>query len=207
MNLKEKKRVIAYIDGFNVYHSLRELKNPALKWLNLWSLTESITRGDENLNAVKYFSAFATWKPEAYKYHRHYVQALNHFGVEDIMGNFKKKDKKCPKCNGKWTDHEEKETDVNIALKILCDAIEDKFDRAIIMSADSDLIPVIKEVKSRFPNKEIFVAVLGDRYDQAHDIRNQTGTMRLNKGRIKSNLLPDKINLSNGYGIIYNPYK
>ena len=40
-------RVAIYIDGFNLYHSIDELKRPQLKWLNLWALSELIVRDDE----------------------------------------------------------------------------------------------------------------------------------------------------------------
>lgn len=33
-----KERVICYIDGFNLYHAIRDLKQPYLKWVNLWTL-------------------------------------------------------------------------------------------------------------------------------------------------------------------------
>jgi len=51
--------------------------------------------------------------------------------------------------------HEEKESDVNLALQVVSDAYEDKYDRAYIISADSDMIPAIRVVKAKFPDKEI----------------------------------------------------
>lgn len=35
------------------------------------------------------------------------------------MGQFKNKPKECKQCHAKWTSHEEKETDVNLALALL----------------------------------------------------------------------------------------
>ena len=49
---------ITYIDGFNLYHSIDELGRPELKWLNLWSLAESLIRKNEELVEVNYFSAY-----------------------------------------------------------------------------------------------------------------------------------------------------
>ncbi|MCK5460728.1 NYN domain-containing protein [Candidatus Gracilibacteria bacterium] len=192
---KTKKRVIAYIDGFNLYHSLHNLGRPHLKWVNLWTLLDSITRGDEKLDAVKYFSAYATWKPKAYFHHRQYVNALEYFGVTTIMGNFKGKPRECTKCKHQWDEHEEKETDVNLALRILCDAVDDSFDRAIIVSADSDLLPIVKEIKSRFPQKEIFIATPPKRHEIARDLCSYGGNMNLTPGRIERHLLPDRIKL------------
>ena len=65
---------ITYIDGFNLYHSIDELDRPELKWLNLWSLAESLIRKNEELVEVNYFSAYATWLPDAYRRHRQYTK-------------------------------------------------------------------------------------------------------------------------------------
>src|SRR3989344_4882929 len=48
-------------------------------------------------------------------------------------------------------DHEirEKGVDVKIAIDIVIDGIEDKYDTAIIVSSDTDLIPAIKYVQSK----------------------------------------------------------
>jgi uncharacterized LabA/DUF88 family protein len=46
-----------------------------------------------------------------------------------------------------FTTFEEKETDVNLALKIFEDAFFDNYDRAIIISGDSDIIPVIATIR------------------------------------------------------------
>jgi hypothetical protein len=38
------KRVACFIDGFNLYHSVEELKKPHLKWLNLWGLAQAFIK-------------------------------------------------------------------------------------------------------------------------------------------------------------------
>src|SRR5690554_4941495 len=137
--------VICYVDGFNFYHAVHDLGRPRLKWANLHAIAQSLVRPerDERLVGVKYFSAFATWRPDAYARHRQYVAALEATGVDVTMAHFKKKPRSCRACSHQWTDHEEKETDVRIALQILADAFDGLYDRAIIVSADSDLVPVL----------------------------------------------------------------
>lgn len=71
------------------------------------------------------------------------------------MGQFKSKDRSCKACGHRWVGHEEKETDVNIALWILREAYRDHFDEAFIVSRDSDLTPAIRMVAGEFPNKSI----------------------------------------------------
>ncbi|MCB4757566.1 MAG: NYN domain-containing protein [Elusimicrobia bacterium] len=153
-----QKRVITYIDGFNLYHAINDLGKNHLKWLDLWGLSSRFaTKPDQFLTAVKYFSAFATWLPGPYKRHRDYVDALKTNNVEFIEGGFKEKTRYCKNCHAKWIGHEEKETDVNIAIHILNDAYLDLFDQALLFSADSDLVPVIKLVKQLFPQKFIYI--------------------------------------------------
>ena len=195
----KKKRVVVYVDGFNLYHALKDLKDERIKWVNIWSLSESLTRGGEDLCGVKYFSAYATWKPEQYAHHRAYVSFLECFDVETVLGKFKGgKNVVCNKCGERWAHHEEKETDVNIALNILRDGFEDNFDRAIIITADSDLVPVIKQCKELFPKKEIFVATPPGRHNNAHEIRSFAPNMNISKSKVKQHLLPKKITLYDG---------
>ena len=68
-----------------------------------------------------------------------------------------KKDIKCHLCSRNFITHEEKQSDVNIALKMLGDAVDDLYDKALIISADSDLLPVIKSIQKNTPEKEIGV--------------------------------------------------
>ena len=46
-------------------------------------------------------------------------------------------------------------TDVNIAIHLLKLALQDRYDTAIILSGDSDLIPSIQATKQLFPSKRI----------------------------------------------------
>jgi len=148
-----------YIDGFNVYHTLND--NPSYrkyKWLDYSKLAKSVVGAYDKVESLFYFTAFAIWKPYSVTFrHKQYIKALRSVGVEAIHGRFMKKYTKCHRCNQYFLTHEEKRTDVNIALKLLCDALDNRYDRAIIISADSDLIPVIKAVHKYAPDKEIGV--------------------------------------------------
>ena len=48
-------------------------------------------------------------------------------------------------------------TDVNIATELLCDAFQDRFDIAVIVSGDSDLVPPVSAVRRLFPRKRVLV--------------------------------------------------
>ena len=150
------KRVIALIDGFNIYHSLDE--NPKFhkyKWLNLRRLIELFIEKNEQLVKVFYFSAYAYWEPDKVKRHQTYVKALASANVESILSEFKLKDRRCKKCGKCYTTYEEKQTDVQIAITLFKASIDDICEKAIIVSGDSDLIPAINAAKAKFPLKII----------------------------------------------------
>ena len=183
-------RTACYIDGFNLYHAIHDLNRPHLKWVDLWALADSLTRDGDTLVAVNYFSAYATWRPGPYARHRAYVEALKLTQVTPFMAHFKKKQRACRRCGNSWTDHEEKETDVSIAVKLLEDGFDNVFDRAIVISADSDLTPAIKTVRRRFPDKEVFIAAPPGRFANARDLNPR---LEVTRGRIAKHLLPAQI--------------
>jgi uncharacterized LabA/DUF88 family protein len=154
-------RVIAFVDGFNVYHALdgdpRYIK---YKWLNLWSLAGTYVTKKQKLKAVYYFSAFASWDNRKERRHKTYIRALESAGVRTVLGQFKRVTRKCrADCRKQYRTFEEKETDVNIALEIYRQAVRDNYDTAFIVSADSDLIPPIRMIRKEFPDKT-FTAII-----------------------------------------------
>ena len=208
-------RIIAYIDGFNLYHAIDNIgkpdprrpnatavRRPHLKWLNVWSLCESLAGPGEKLLEVNYFSAYATWLPAAHKRHIEYVKALQHFNVKCILGHFKEKTHRCRSCGDTWLGHEEKETDVHIASRIVIDACENRFDRAILITADSDLSPALEIVKSRFLAKQIFVVAPPGRFNHARSLK--TG-YALTSGRLEQHLLPELAKDESGRLIFERP--
>lgn len=193
------QRVISYIDGFNLYHGITGLyKNPycpeanSLKYPNLWSLSEMLLRENERLDAVHYFTAFAKHRPESYQRHKQYVALLEGAGVTTHLAHFKRKPRGCRNCGSRWWGYEEKETDVRLALKILADAIDNQFDRAILVSADSDLVPAVNAIQARCPQKRIFIATPPGRFRTARGLFASADGhgMEITKGRIRKAQFP-----------------
>lgn len=192
-----KQRVYVYIDGFNLYHAIDALKLPHLKWLNLWSLAEKLVREGEQVSVVKYFSAYATWREQSYRRHERYVAALASHRVVPIMGRFKEKPVRCKVCGHSYKSHEEKETDVNIGAHLLADALRDRFDRAIIISADTDLNAAVLLARREVPHKQIDVVAPPNRMN-----RNSLARFEIAKGKMKNSLLPLEITLRDGRKIV-----
>ncbi|MBS0615655.1 MAG: NYN domain-containing protein [Verrucomicrobia bacterium] len=155
--MQHRQRVISFIDGLNLYHAIAILNRPELKWTDLRALSKVFIKSySEELTKVFYFSAYADHVPIITQQSQQaYILALKLRAVTPILGHFKKKTRICPSCTHKWFGHEEKETDVNIALFLLDLAYQDAFDRALVISNDSDLAPAIRMVRQRFPQKRI----------------------------------------------------
>ena len=199
-------RVACYVDGFNMYHAIHDLNKPHLKWVNFWSLSESLCRPGETLIKVAYFSAYATWRPAAYARHRTFVTALTHAGVDCHMARFNTKEASCHGCGRTWKQREEKETDVHFALTFLEDAIDNVFDRAIIMSADSDYMPAVRKVRNRLPGKQIFLASPPRRHGHARDlIAICNSSTPITAGRLARCLFPAQLLASNGQTVVSRP--
>ena len=109
------------------------------------------------------------------------------------MGQFKQKARCCNKCGTSWVAHEEKESDVNIAINLLHHAHIDSFDKAQIITADSDLCPAIRLVKQHFPHKPIDVLVPPGRYDISRELRGLVTARKIKQKHLARNLLPEVI--------------
>lgn len=166
-----KKKLAVYVDGFNLYHALQKFKKPYLKWLNLRSLAEKfIDHNTEVIEKVYYFSAIATHlEKEPIIRHRAYIEALATAGIEFIGGNFKKKPLRYKNKHLElvWHKHEEKETDVNIAIYMVRDAVARLFDKLILITNDTDIVPAIKMAKTE--NKLIEIKILTPPTFSTHD--------------------------------------
>jgi uncharacterized LabA/DUF88 family protein len=161
-------KVIFLVDGFNVYHSILRLKRDtgySTKWLDLASLCKSYIHlfgKDARLEAIYYFSAIPHYlsssDPDKIQRHENYIRCLESTGVHIELGRFKEKDVFCHRCHSMILKHEEKETDVAIAIKLLEACFTNICDTAVIVSGDTDLSPAIKKCQDLFKDKKIVCA-------------------------------------------------
>lgn len=197
------------MDGFNVYHSLLIRQKSTTdhyplrkyKWLNLWALAEKfLSPRRDKLVKVFYYTAFATWDPKKVTRHRTYLRALESVGVTPVVGNFKFKDKRCTLCNQTFSTPEEKETDVNIAIHLLEYAFQGMYDKALIVSGDSDLLPAVRAVKRVFPNIQLGVVV--PPFRTAESLKNECHfSIKMKKIHLATSQLPNPVELANGISL------
>ncbi|MFC1482784.1 NYN domain-containing protein [Candidatus Margulisiibacteriota bacterium] len=191
-------RVTFFIDGFNIYHALDSTRNfHKYKWLDLTKLSNLFIKKTDSIEKIFYFTALATWSQKKIKRHKNYIKANELNGIKPVYGKFKSRDKYCPMCRKVFTKPEEKQTDVNIAICLLEEAMKDNYDTAIIISGDSDLIPSIKAVRKNFPNKQTGIVIpIGRSAEELKNVSDFHIKMKLK--HLNSSRLPNEINLGDG---------
>ncbi len=191
-------RIIGFIDGFNVYHALlKDARLNKYRWINYWKLIESFARQDETVEDVFLFTAFTNWDKRKKARHRILVAAQRHFEVKIVFGQFSKITRKCRKCGNKYETMEEKRSDVNIAVEVVKQAVLGTYDKAVIVSADSDLIPAIQAARSINPSLEFAVVTPINLRSKA--LSNSANyTLRMERRHLNKAEMIDEIILADG---------
>jgi len=192
-------KTVILIDGYNVYHALDQQPEwHKYKWLDFVKLVSLFLSTNDVISGVYYFTALATWLPDKMTRHKILIKALELRGATIVYGNFKGKDRYCPNCK---TWYEEKRTDVNIAIHLYRLAIEDIFDTAMIVSADSDLVPAIQAFKRTFPAKRVGVLFPFGR--SSFELKNECDFHRkIKRNHLNQSIFPDEIDLGNGQKLV-----
>ena len=188
-------RVNAYIDGFNLYYSLKELHNDTFKWLDLRTMCSLFLEKQDELKEVYYFTAYTDFDYAKRTKHKLYTKALMSVNVCTILGKFKKKFPKCKICGTKYQTYEEKESDVNIAIQLLEDAFLDKMDKAFLITAGTDLNSTIVKFRQLFSNKRLILLVPPNRVKQSYDLQKKANAwFEIKTRHIRKSLLSNKVN-------------
>ncbi|PCI36347.1 MAG: NYN domain-containing protein [Elusimicrobia bacterium] len=187
-----------FVDGFNLYHALQADKSlRRYKWLDLKKLCSLFLPKTAEVSLVNYFTAYTIWDQEKVRRHKTYVAALEATGVDTILGKFKWKQRKCRKCLQTYETYEEKQTDVNIAIEVFRASMKNKFDQAIIVSGDSDLIPSIRAARSAFPTKKFGLII--PIFRRAEDLKQSVHFhQKMKRKHLESSQFVDVINLPDG---------
>lgn len=114
------ERVVAYIDGFNLYYGLRAGGLDRFRWLDLHQLVQHLIKPHQTLEAIESFTTLLS--PRADGKHlrqRTYLEAVATLPLLTITyGRYMRKEGNCYRCNHRWPQREEKMTDVNIAAHL-----------------------------------------------------------------------------------------
>jgi uncharacterized LabA/DUF88 family protein len=203
-NTKEshkKERVIAYIDGFNLYFGIKEAGFANCKWLNLKKLVSDLLTPNQQLVEVKYFTSRVSNAPDKQKRQSNYIEAVESSGVSIFFGHYQSNTITCKNCHAVWVNYNEKMTDVNIATQIMIDAYADKYDMAMLISGDSDLVPPIRSVHEHFINKRVFVAFPPKRHNNSVSAVAK-GSFTIGRKKLVDAQFPVKVKKRDGYEIL-----
>jgi uncharacterized LabA/DUF88 family protein len=166
-----EKRVSFLIDGFNLYHSISQSAQGnefrKCKWLDLGQLCHStlhIINPDATLARIHYFTAIPhhleKTNPDKLTRHRLYLRALTTQRDPAITiheGRIRQQEIFVESNVSKnYIKHwREKGTDVALAVHLIYEAQLNVADEFVIISGDSDYVPLIQYFKLMFPDKNI----------------------------------------------------
>jgi uncharacterized LabA/DUF88 family protein len=203
-----REAAIAYVDGYNWYHSIFK-HYPDWKWLNLPAFFSAL-RPHEEIAVVKLFSSLVDPdRPasDARERQVRYFDALSTLPkMKIVLGAFQSREVHCRgTCRERYIISEEKKTDVNIAVEMISDAIAGACTRMYVVSGDSDIQPAVEWV---YANKRdikitVYIPALqneqpGRRLDYYRTKGLSVDCKFLPLGDIKNHQLPKCAKLPNG---------
>lgn len=204
-------KTIVYVDGFNLYYGA--VKRTPYKWLNIRALCEFLLPKNQVIG-IKYFTALVTARPndpDQSNRQQIYLRVLRTIsGLEIIYGHFLEHVIMMPLADtlpgmpkhARVIKTEEKGSDVNIASHLVNDGHKKRYEAAILVSNDSDLVELVKIVRSEL---KIPVGVLNPIPDRpSHELRKYATFVKpIRKGVLSVSQFPPT--LQDAVGTFYKP--
>lgn len=160
-----KKKVNFYVDGFNFYFGLKEMvkhKSDWRKfyWIDFVKLFSQFLEDDEELGTVHYFTARPKNSGKVARQNNLMScnKAINGDSLKIHYGKYQDKSMKCRAqdgCGREFMHWEEKQTDVNLAIKMVEDCHNKDCNKIILVSGDSDFLPPLKLIRSFYKEVEL----------------------------------------------------
>jgi len=196
---QKKERVIAYVDGFNLYFGMKDSGHNDTLWLNIQLLAQNLLRPDQELVLTKYFTSRVKNNPPKERRQKTYIEAVETLqDCKIYYGHYQSQIEECRRCGHTYPYANEKMTDVNIAVEIMSDAYLDRYDMALLITGDSDLIPPINAVHGFFKNKRVFVAFPPNRHNVSVN-HAAKGSMMIGRKKLKDSQFPEKVTKNDGF--------
>lgn len=199
-------RCCVYVDGFNLYYGA--LKGTAYKWLNIRDLCERLAPHDFVVGTVKYFTAQIIPRPgdpdQGVRQQMLFRALRTVPDFEIILGKFYSHPKwmrlvnpapgVSPYVNVIKT--EEKGSDVNLATHLLVDGFKDKYDAAMVITNDTDLLEPIRVVRNELGKK---VGLLSPYPKANHTLRMAVNFVKpIRDGALRAAQFPNTLSDSTG---------
>ena len=137
---KKQERISIFIDGSNLYHSLKRYKIKA----KFQDIIEILGKGKDVVN-IFYYTALLDKSFDEGRYFEHQkflekIKKIPNFNV--VLCNLRRTILKDGSVNFAI-----KGDDIHLANDLIKGAFKDEFDEAIIISGDEDFVPAIKTVR------------------------------------------------------------
>lgn len=203
-------RAYVYIDGFNLYYG--SVKGTPFRWLDVAQMCRKLLPR-ANILAFKYFTAIVGARPgDPGKPVRQnaYLRALRSIpNLEVILGRFLTHTVTLPLARprpreGRFASvlrTEEKGSDVNLACHLLNDAYLDRYDLAVLVTNDSDLLEAIRIVTTQMKRK---VGILNPQRTASRVLaRHASFVKRIRRGVLRDSQFP--VEFTDRIGIIRKP--
>ena len=204
-------KVSVYIDGFNLYYGA--IRDTPYEWLNILTLSQLLFPHDQ-IESVKYFTAIVSARPnDPDKSNRQlvFLRALRTLPkVEVILGTFLSHTVRMVLAGSpldrpqlvEVTKTEEKGSDVNIAAHLIHDAHNRKFEKAALISNDSDLAEPVRMVTQELHLP--VVVVNPHKHRQSAELTKYAASVKqIRAGLLSASLLPPS--LADAHGTITKP--
>lgn len=142
------ERVSIFIDGSNFFYYSKEINVPTFPKFDFEKLVLFLAQG-RIIVEKNYYIGGVRANPQDKKAIQMLSKQMSFFSYLKKHGWTIRKGFLL-KNNGK---HHEKGVDVLLALDLALGAVDAKYDKAILVSSDTDLLPAVREVKNR--NKQV----------------------------------------------------
>ena len=199
-------RTIIYVDGFNLYYGA--VKGTPYKWLDIQKLCHFLLPKNQIIK-IKYFTALVSARPnDPDQPNRQllYLRALRTIpDLEIIYGHFLEHEIMMPIANPisgspkyvRVIKTEEKGSDVNIATHMINDGYQGKYQVAVILSNDSDLVEPIQVVRKEL---KLPVGVLNPiPAHPSHELSKAATFMKpIRRGVLSASQFPDRMKDAKG---------
>ncbi len=173
----EKKRASIYIDGSNLYFSIKKTFNCKI---DLEKFFKKLIENNELVKINYYIAPVEQFSsPEMYAQQQSFLEKIKKIDkLNIILGRLEKRKK-----DGK-TYYVEKASDVNLALDLALDAQKGEYDRALLVSNDGDFSGAVSSAIN-FGRRVVYIAIGNNKMISHHLNKVASSTFRIREDFIE----------------------
>jgi len=153
-----KVKVNGYIDGLSYFHAMIRIGKEQCRLCDPGKIVQVALKPTEKINRIAHFTSMPRHRSGLESAERvKHIKDLEALGYDVILGEMKQTVQQVSlpipglgwlgvRGQHKIIQHKEKQTDINIAMEMTKDALLGKCDKMVLVSSDSDFVPVVRFV-------------------------------------------------------------